>query len=75
MINGKTVGLLSFLSVLFPEDREETAKDPCCTEHTAEKLDWIEFGQSNYPLRECLRHSLTRQLLKSRNLGSSKPFT
>lgn len=42
MINGKTVGLLSFLSVLFPEDMEESAKDTCCAEHTAEKLDSID---------------------------------
>lgn len=75
MIDGKTVGLLSFLSVLFPEDREESAKDPCRAEHTDEKLDWTEFGQSNYSLRECSRRSLTHQLLKSRSLGSSKPFS
>lgn len=61
MINGKTVGLLSFLSVLFPEDIEESAKDTCCAEHTAEKLDWIDgkFAKNNYSLRECSRHSDT----------------
>ena len=42
MINGETAGLLSFLSVLFPEDMEESAKDTRCAEHAAEKLDWID---------------------------------
>lgn len=42
MINGKAAGLLSFLSVLFPEDIEESAKDACCVEHAAEKLHSID---------------------------------